>query len=313
MPKRYTLNNLKRAINNPVLFQREGHRLVSSPLHYAYDYYFDSRYEGTNVMQRDWDNLLILDACRFDYFESKNTIPGRLNPVISKGKRSWEYMRNNFSGGRFHDTVYVTANPYADRLSERTFYWVDSLLRCWDESRGTVQPFDVVDAARDAYQQHPNKRLIVHFMQPHRPYLGPTADELRERVDLIGYKNEGSGLQIWGAAKEKKVTVSEVRQAYAETLDIVLDHVDDLISDLDGKTVITSDHGEMLGERVFPFTSRVWGHSEGFSTPQLRVVPWHEIESDERRKVVAEDPVQDEELNDVQIEERLKALGYKTE
>jgi hypothetical protein len=140
---------------------------------------------------------------------------------------------------------------------------------------------------------------------------GKTAERLRERVGLVGYRNEGDGLQIWGAVKEGEVTADEVRTAYAETLEIVLEEVEGFIEEFDGKSVITADHGEMLGERVTPVTSRVWGHSEGFSTPTLRVVPWLEIEGDRRREITASRPVNTEEtLDDGKITDRLEALGY---
>lgn len=148
-------------------------------------------------------------------------------------------------------------------------------------------------------------------MQPHRPYLGPTAEALRERVNLIGYRNRGDGLQIWGAVKEGKVSIDEVRTAYAESLDIVLGVVEEFLKDIDGKSVITADHGEMLGERVLPFTSRVWGHSEGFSTPQLREIPWLEVAASSPRETRESPPIETEETLEQQaIEERLEALGY---
>jgi hypothetical protein len=161
----------------------------------------------------------------------------------------------------------------------------------------------------DAHRQHPDKRLIVHFMQPHRPYLGSTAEELRNQMNLIGYRNQGDGLQIWGAVKQGEVTIEEVRTAYAETLDKVIDEVKVLMKEIDGKSAITADHGEMLGERVLPITSRVWGHSEGFSTPNLRYVPWLEIPAENRREVTSSDPISSETLDEEETEERLRALG----
>ncbi|MDB2276777.1 hypothetical protein PM022_20105, partial [Halorubrum ezzemoulense] len=126
-----------------------------------------------------------------------------------------------------------------------------------------------------------------------------------------GYRNEGDGLQIWGAVKEGLVTVEEVREAYAESLDIVLLEVERFLDEVDGKSVVTADHGEMLGERVFPFTSRVWGHSEGFSTPTLREVPWLEIESESRRDITASEPIDSEsDLDKSEVQSRLEALGY---
>ncbi len=313
MNNHYTLENLKRAIRNPVLFGREALRLASWPLHKGYGRYTDRKYgAGLDVMDEDWDNLIILDACRYDYFQRLNSIDGTLYKAVSKGKKSWEFLRKNFATGEFHDTVYVTANPFSTDLDEDTFYHIKHLhVDRWDDDIGTVQPAEVVSAAREAHEQYPDKRLIVHFMQPHRPYLGETADELRRRLDLRGYGEHDEGIQIWGAVKQRDVTFREIRDAYTESLEIALEHTEALLDDVPGKSVITADHGEMLGERVFPFTTRVWGHMEGFSTPTLREVPWLVIDADERREITRSDPIQSEKnLDDDEIAERLEALGY---
>lgn len=312
MRSNYSLENLKRAVRNPYLFVREGHRLLSLPVHKLYGRYLEDRLpDGECVMDRDWDTLVILNACRYDYFADHNWLPGDLESVVADGRKSWEFMQNNFAGGEYHDTVYITANPFVDRLDDGTFYHVDYLADEWNDEIGTIFPEDVRAAAVEANRKHQNKRLIVHFMQPHRPYLGETAEELRGRVDLKGYRNEGEGVQIWGAAKQKDVTVEEVRRAYGESLDIVLAEVEELLDELDGKTVVTADHGEMLGERVFPFTTRVWGHSEGFNTRLLRTVPWLTVEGDERREITAETPEESTDLESETVSNRLEALGYR--
>jgi hypothetical protein len=277
----------------------------------SYGYYVDKQTTAIDVMAEDWDNLFILDACRADYFETQHDFDGSAERVIAPGKMSWEFMQETFLGKQFHDTIYITSNPFATRLPKDTFFKTEYLIDEWDDEIGTIHPEDVVAAGTAAHKEHPNKRLILHFMQPHRPYLGPTADRLRERVNLKGYRNEGDGLQIWGAAKEKRVTVEEVRQAYSESLDIVLEVVEDALEEFDGKTVLTADHGEMLGERVFPFTSRVWGHSEGFSTPTLREVPWLELSAESRRDIIESSPIDaNDTLDDDTVEDRLEALGY---
>lgn len=312
MRNHFTIENLKRALQNPRLIRRELLRLSSLPFHHGYGYYIDQTLpESIDVMEQDWDNLLILDACRCDYFEAQHNFDSAPSRVVSPGKMSWEFMENTFLNETFHDTIYITSNPFATRLPDDTFFKTRYLIDEWDSEIGTIHPEDVVEAAMDAHEKYPNKRLIVHFMQPHRPYLGPTAEKLRERVDLIGYRNEGDGLQIWGAVKEGKVTPEEVRTAYSESLDIVLETVDDFIESIDGKTVITADHGEMLGERILPFTSRVWGHSEGYSTKTLRNVPWLEIAGESRRDISESSPVDAEQtLDSEEVEERLEALGY---
>jgi len=312
MRNHFTLENFRRALRNPRLIRRELLRLGSLPFNCGYGYYTDRRLpKSIDVMGEDWDNLLILDACRYDYFANQHDFDPTPDRVVSPGKMSWEFMKKTFQGKKFHDTIYITSNPFATRLSEDTFFKTLYLIDEWDDEIGTIHPEDVAGAAKRVHAQYPNKRLILHFMQPHRPYLGATAEHLRERVNLVGYRNEGNGLQIWGAIKEGKVTVEEVRAAYSETLEIVLGTVDEFLNEMDGRSVITADHGEMLGERIFPFTSRVWGHSEGFSTPMLRQVPWLEISSEIRRNIVASPPTEaEQELKENEVEERLRVLGY---
>jgi hypothetical protein len=276
--------------------------------------YTNSQYdnESIDVMSEDWDNLVLLDAARFDYFEDLNTIDGSLRKEVSHGKKSWEFIEKTFIGRDLHDTVYVTANPFSTDIPEGTFHYVNHLhADAWDERIGTVQPEDVVEAAIEAHKKYPNKRLIIHYMQPHRPYLGETGEMLRERLDLQGYGQHDEGIQIWGAVKQRDVTIEEIRTAYTESLKIALESIEKLLGQLSGKSIVTSDHGEMLGERVFPFTTRVWGHMEGFDTPTLREVPWLVVDSTDRRKINRSDPIESEvSLNESEIAERLDALGY---
>ncbi|ELZ23103.1 hypothetical protein C475_15679, partial [Halosimplex carlsbadense 2-9-1] len=90
--------------------------------------------------------------------------------------------------------------------------------------------------------------------------------------------------------------------------------VKELLGELSGKTVVTSDHGNMLGERARPIPIREWGHPDGVYTPELVTVPWLEYESGPRREVVAEAPVDETESGDAVeddvVAERLRNLGY---
>jgi hypothetical protein len=270
-------------------------------------------------MMRDWDNLIILDACRYDTFAKRDQISGNLSKVVSRASHSWEFMKQNFLGRDCHDTVYVTANPHAERLPDDIFYTVENILDKWDSEYETVHPDDVVAAAVEAHNRYPNKRLIVHFMQPHEPWIGPTMDQLLERVDLHGYDkdhaHEGedqniSGKKVWTAVRSGKITRQEMNQAYQESLDIVLRYSNELIEELGGKSVITADHAELLGERLLPLTPRIYGHPHSIDSPSLCEVPWLEIPSEERRKVISEEPIGFERMDDKMVNDRLAALGY---
>lgn len=74
---------------------------------------------------------------------------------------------------------------------------------------------------------------------------------------------------VYDLAEMGEATQSEVREAYKSNLRYVLRKVDNFVENLEGKTVITADHGDLLGE------NGLYGHYLHESEiRQLRVVPW---------------------------------------
>lgn len=312
---RYTFKNFVAALHNPRIFLGELYRF-GVDFNVAYHQRSHSEH-GTRVIEEDWDTLVILDACRFDMFEAQNHIPGDLQRRRSLGSESWEFLRANFAGGEFHDTVYVTANPYATKLPDGTFHAVINLLEDgWDTAHRTVLPETMVTTAQQAVEQYPDKRLIVHFMQPHYPFIGDAGQQLehgginRSFIEGNG-NNESSKRQVWGSLGHGRIQKDYVWEAYRENLDIVLPHVETLLESLSGKSVVTADHGNLVGERTRPLPVRGYGHPRGLDVPELRSVPWLVVEGTERRSVVAEPPVDSTSPDEQVVEQRLEALGYR--
>ncbi|TYT62017.1 hypothetical protein FYC77_11095 [Natrialba swarupiae] len=264
-------------------------------------------------MTKDWDNLIILDACRYDYFAEQIDIDGSLEQVISKGGRSWEFMEANFVGRELHDTVYVTANLHVEKLDDDVFYTVETV------PASKRNPEHVVKAAKEAHKKYPDKRLIVHFMQPHRPYLGPTADKARDQLN-DNFLRYTAGVQEGAKHTKPKIDFSAFRygelpiewlyELYEENLDIALDHTYELLEFIDGKSVITADHGELLGERKGIFGQRKFGHPGNIKTPEAYIVPWFTIKSKQRREILADEPIGWDRLDDEVVKNRLRELGY---
>lgn len=312
MSQRYTLENFKKLLGEPEYVFWELQRL-----------FFDYRSgDGIDVMAQDWDNLILLDACRYDIFKERNTIDGELDSILSKGGSSWEFMQENFVERDLHDTVYITANPHTGKLADNVFHAVKMLhIDQWDEKHETVLPEDVLTAALNAHEKYPNKRLIVHFMQPHRPYIGPTGHDLREDFDLDGFnrtlayedsESERAETAFSARVERGEIPIPQLRRAYRENLDIVLEYAEELVEELSGRTVISADHGEMLGERITRFTRPKFGHSpEYFKNRELYVVPWLEVDSNDRRTITADEPKEIDRGSDEEVEDRLRALGYK--
>lgn len=267
------------------------------------------------VVKKEWDNLIIFDACRYDDFREINTIPGTLESRITRGIDSPSFLKHNFHGEPLHDTVYITANPHYKKISPGVFHKiVDDPLTEWDTELQCVRPSTVTEAALRAHNEFPNKRLIIHYMQPHDPPLGPTADQIREEINLRGpsYADQtAEGMRIMDAVATGKLSVDTAREAYRETLEIVIEEASNLLIDLDGKSVITADHGEMFGEKPFPFYPKQYEHP-GPATTELCKVPWFTVEyNGERRRVRSETPVQHDTNTAAALDKQLEALGYK--
>jgi hypothetical protein len=266
-------------------------------------------------MDEDWDTLVVLDACRADLFEEvvDTSRFDDYRRVKSLGSGTGEWTERNFTDDRFGDTVYVASNPHTSRIAGDRFY---DLTEVWRESfsdeHRTVPPEAVTEAALRTYGDHPDKRLIVHYMQPHHPFI--------TRPDLqFGHENEQFGgtrtadverpRHVWDALEMGRISRAEAWAAYGENLNAVMDHALRVADEVPGRTVITSDHGNLLGERVFPLPVRMYSHANGVRHPALVDVPWAVLDG-ERREVVAGEAASVSTSDEQSIKRRLRQLGY---
>lgn len=308
-------------------------------------------------MEESWDHLIVLDACRYDYFARTfpRCLTGELSTRTSPGTWTYEWAQATFPD-RYDDVVYVSSNAFirstVSDLEASTAYQngrfsrskdthvsdahfhkvVDVWYNGWDAALGTVHPRTVNQAALYALNRYPAKRLIVHYMQPHYPYLslGGQAGTYRWRdralgfvrwrlhdlfgeatakaiIDRLGLPSRVTGCQVTA----NKLGVDGLKRAYAADLHLVLEHVRDLVAHLDGTVVVTADHGELLGEHGhFSHTDY-----EEMRPEQLTTVPWLEIRQNRATQSVADrieyqeaQPTKDEEARIVR--DRLAALGY---
>lgn len=272
------------------------------------------------VIEADWDHLIILDGCRYDLFEEvyeDNPLPGSLNRRTSVQSGTPGFLAENFSDGTFHDVVYVTGNPYVNTdLREETFHAVESVWKDgWDDDRQTVTPETMAERTLDIVDQYPDKRVISHFLQPHAPFVGDI--RLGER-DTFAIRNQALGEEEatqrhrtpFEMLEAGEASYEEVWEAYRSNLKYAWPAVRHLLKELDGRIAVTSDHGNAMGERAWPFPIRVYGHPLGILIPALTEVPWLTHQNGERRSVTAEEPKRlDHEVSE-ETNERLRMLGY---
>ncbi|MFB6215433.1 MAG: hypothetical protein ABEJ72_00460, partial [Candidatus Aenigmatarchaeota archaeon] len=185
------------------------------------------------------------------------------------------YIERNFSDRGCGDIVYITGNPHfqteifeemTGREPSEVFHEVFNTYDTdWDEEKGVVMPDAIVRDAETAEKLFPGKRKIVHFMQPHPPFVNSDIEQVPNRIEAIGQAFNESQRAEKGEIERKTVI-----QDYRENLEFVLPYVDNLAEKLSGRTVVTADHGEILGE------NGLFDHYKG-NYRVLREVPWDVI------------------------------------
>lgn len=222
---------------------------------------------GENVLNRDWDVLILLDTCRpewirevepeFEFLEGSNTIK-------SVGSRTAEWVTRTFDAELDEQVTYIYGSKYGDLAAENpnveTVFVTPQQWKYPPAHR-------ITEAARELIPQR-DQRVIVHYAQPHFPVF-----ETNGSQDNVSVKKES----YHGPMKEYLKSgggVSTIKSLYLDNLRYVLKDVKQLISSLEGhKVAISADHGEALGE------SYIVGHPHGLNHDAVRTVPWVEIET----------------------------------
>lgn len=273
-----------------------------------------SKKKATRVLDREWDYLIVLDACRYDMF--KIVVNKDSDFIISGGSVTQEWLRWNFKDIYF-DVVYIAGNPHLSNYNlsktfgRNPFYKVIDVWDFgWDKDLKTVPPNRVTESTLEALKTYPNKRMIIHYNQPHHPFLGNK--DLLKYDDGTWYKLDKSNwrnkkISIFEAAESGIISIKTLWKGYIKNLKIVMNEVYKLVQELSGKIIITSDHGNHLGEYM------IFGHISHLRTKELVKVPWFVIK-DEVKKVqekndnfIKEDKVVEENL----INEKINILIKK--
>lgn len=276
--------------------------------------------DGVDMAEEDWDHMLILDACRADMFEEVvGEVGDKYRRRRSNASATPEWIERTFADKSMGDVVYVSANPWVSRQAPDSFHniinlWVELYDLTHDDlaNAGNLGDFDfeygttisareVTDKAIDVAREYSNKRIVVHYFQPHAPCIGYADGSERERPSELHPKaNE---------FLDGKVSKQEVWDVYSENAAYAWCHAKRYLEAVSGEKVVTADHGELFGEILWPFPMRRYAHPMNLHHPNLTTVPWARFE-DERREITSDgcnSILVDEEI----INTRLRQLGYR--
>jgi len=301
---RYAFSEIRENYDRPTWWRNRFASRILSPI--QSQLYDDS--SAIKVSEESWDTLVVLDACRADLFEEVSDLDEFDHYEVKKslGSGTPEWTRKNFDGQAQTDTIYITGNPVVSRWVGTAFAeFVEVWRDHFDPELGTVPAEAVTESAVRVREEHPNKRLIVHYLQPHYPFIDDpelrfTTFEGTDEFDVSGVQSGAS--DIWEAVGLGLVKPKEAYAGYRRNLEYVLDAIDPLLESSSGKVVITSDHGNAIGERARPIPMKLYGHPTSIHHPVLRDVPWANIRAEGDRK-------QHQDL-DEGVEDKLRQLGY---
>jgi len=265
------------------------------------------------ILDKDWDILIILDACRYDVFAEilkKINLDGTLSPALATGSSTVEFLIHNFKKDdeRIQEIIYVTANPFVNIFLEGKVRTIIPVWKYdWDNETGTVHPYSVYKHALKAVKKYyPSYRIIIHFIQPHYPFLSIKMKVLSlEKLRVMASRGVRSSsvmkvFRIMGFLELENAYIlthplellwplkvfdnviyvllgkTILRNAYTKNLETVLKYVKKLIDCCPGRIVITADHGDGLGDRIGLFPIEIYGHPPRMRIKPLILVPWFE-------------------------------------
>ncbi len=232
--------------------------------------------EQSNLIHADdWTTLIVLDACRYDIFEQENAIEGHLLRVDSESHQTSTWYEKQWKG-RAAQVCLVSAHPMAWWMGANRWFQNDYFITGDTEGRGWKHPSLTIDRALELNAASPEQRLLIHLIPPHLPFQGPEGVLFHEqlRAGWFAWKKKWDGGKKVRALVEKhgrKHGWDEIRRYYIENLHIALAEARRYAQNAVGKVVITSDHGELIGE------NGKYGHSDLAELDTLRIVPWLKV------------------------------------
>jgi hypothetical protein len=284
---------------------------------------------GSDYYSREWDLLIVLDACRWDLFEEvadEYNFIESFETFISNSSHSREWLHKHFMREKnakhkakawiklledidnmdvFEDhyamstrpeiseTAYITWNVFARMLDPDAFYkYVPVGKAKWNNTETILDPRTITDETIRVMRDSNPRYVIAHYMQPHTPFRNTDGSSI-----------DGS---VWERIQRGEKSHDEAWIEYKDNLRWVLDDVKLLLENVNARrVVITADHGNAIGEWG------CYGHRPYVPNPAVKRVPWALATASDEETYEPEAREEFESASEEQLNNRLKALGYK--
>ena len=254
-----------------------------------------------------WKLLLILDACRSDTFIEA---AGDGRAVLSPANCTDKWIKATTPTlEKCGITRYYTANPLVGKhingkMGEGTAIplWFSLWSHLTDMEIPGVNPWAVNGwVLNDVIHENVKWPIVVHYLQPHFPAVGTPPFAIGQWGGKWTDLHMATRRLPRPERLHKKglLDIDYMRASYQGNVRLAVRAAKHLVKMLNVDTIITSDHGELLGE-VNEDGKTLFGHAMGEKSPILRSVPWMYCQSTEPRSI-------DESK---ELREKLTVLGY---
>jgi hypothetical protein len=283
---------------------------------------------GEDHYSRDWDLLIVLDACRWDLFNEvvdEYEFIEEYDSFMSLASHSREWLHKEFMEGpegaellkawweiiqdpdnleifkqhytmsdrsEISDTAYISWNVFTQMLDPDAFdEFIPVGRAAWGDDQQILDPRVITDKTIQVMRESDPNFTIAHYMQPHTPFRNSD-----------GLEHHGS---VWERIQRGEKDYHEAWDEYKQNLRWVLEDVKLLLENVDAeKVAITADHGNVIGEWG------CYGHRPYVPIPAVKRVPWATATAVDRETYIPE--VEDlGTIDDKAVDKRLEALGYK--
>lgn len=265
--------------------------------------------DGRNVFDSEWDLLVIIDGCDIEWTRevvSEQSLfdEDDLDSIVSVGSGSDDWHENTFEQTPPHvleDTAFITGNPFVEAHKPPSLGFLENVKEWgWEESLGAVPAHNITDAAIDAGRTTNFERYVVHYMQPHAPFIERTDPDDRRSVELAYPAKDCR--EPWYQVMRGDLSSDRLRQLYIDNLRYVLQEVDLLCRNFAAeRAVLSADHGNGVGD------DGLYGHPARVPIKKLRQVPWISLTASNEETVR---PSIDRTPTGISREDQLSSLGY---
>ena len=208
------------------------------------------------VFAEKFDWLIICDAMRYDYFKKYCKLKGELKAIISPANCTEDFL----DAQPKTNALLVTGQPLVLKHKDKFRAVIDA---GFDNYFGTTLPCQITRWIPKVKHKKP---VVLWFTQPHQPFVVYAYKHPEDAYKLPFPENSKE--------YEKSAKLGVLEKAYEMNVKWILEHIEKyVIPELDGKIIISSDHGLGLGKPLRKEDKPVYAH---WGTPfswEVRLVP----------------------------------------